>query len=179
MKRARTGDRSATDDLYERVYSELYRIADSIRPGASNSTLSPRALVHEAYVRMRGVEDLDFATRRHFYAFAAKVMRNVLIDYTRRRSASKRNPNGNIVPLDASHDPGHEDATRWFEFDSALEELSNHDPELAELTQLRLFGGLSLADAADELGLSKRTTQRRWQLAKEWLRRKLSADGRA
>ena len=176
LQRARTGDQAAAESLFDRVYTELYRIADAVSPNRAGSTLSPTALVHEAFVRMRGAGELQFETRRHFYAFASKVMRNVLIDYARRRDAGKRGPGAVILPLDESRDVAHEDSFDWIEFDAALDALTQHDAELGELAQLRLFGGLSVAESAIEMNLSERTAQRRWRLAKAWLQRALSAD---
>ena len=164
------GDPEAEDDLWPLVYGELRTLAASaIGRRGSGLTLETTELVNEACVRLLGEADLSWPDRAHFFAFAAQVMRNVLVDHARRRRAGKRR--GEIVdePIDRIAEPGSDRAADVVAIDEALSRLEEIRPRLARLVELRFFGGLSIDEAAAVLEISRATAIRDWQTAKAWL----------
>jgi RNA polymerase sigma factor (TIGR02999 family) len=158
------GDRQAADALLPLVYEELRRLAARrLASERLGQTLEPTALVHEAYLRLVGPANVDgFAGRRHFFAAAAEAMRRILIDNARRKAALPR------VDLDVN-EVGVESDGRWLELDDALERFAIDQPIGAELVKLRLFGGLSIEEAAETLDLSRAQAYREWSYARAWL----------
>ena len=174
LGRWRNGDREALDSLIPLVYEELRRIAQyylrNERPG---HTLQSTALVHEAYVRMIQQDLPDWQNRAHFFAVAAQLMRQILVDHARAYRADKR---GGGVCNDAL-DEAQEDALKVdvdiLALDDALKTLSAMDPQQGEVVELRFFGGLSIEDTAEVLGISSSTVKRDWITARAWLHREL------
>ena len=171
-----TGDARAAGRLLAIVYDELRSLAASKmaheRPG---HTLQPTALVHEAWLKLGGDSQPAWQNRRHFFAAAAEAMRRVLITNARRRHAARRGAAAEHVDLDA---PGIEIAAPVPDDDllrvhEALDRLAAEDPDKAELVKLRYFVGLSIKDAAELLGISKRSADREWAYARAWLGREL------
>ena len=168
------GDEAAGDRLFPLLYSELRRQAGRyMRRERRCHTLQPSGLVHEAYLRLANAPDLDWHDRAHFFAIAAKVMRQVLVDHARRRRAAQRE--GCLVtfddadaPVDAPLDP-----PELLDLENALRELAALDPRQARVVELRFFGGLDVQETADVLGLSERTVKREWQTARAWLQHRL------
>ena len=164
------GDEAAGERLFPILYSELRRqAARYMRRERHGHTLQPSGLVNEAYLRLAGSPDLDWHDRAHFFAIAARVMRQVLVDHARRRRAVKRE--GCHVALedaDAAAAP-----LELLDLESALKELVALDPRLARVVELRFFGGLDVEETADVLGLSPRTVKREWQTARAWLQHRL------
>jgi RNA polymerase sigma factor (TIGR02999 family) len=164
------GDEAAGDRLFPILYGELRLQARRyMRRERRSHTLQPSALVHEAYLRLAGAPDPDWHDRSHFFAFAARVMRQVLVDHARRKRAAKRE--GQHVTLDdadASAAP-----LELLDLESALTELALLDPRQARVVELRFFGGLDVEETADVLGLSSRTVKREWQTARAWLQHRL------
>jgi RNA polymerase sigma factor (TIGR02999 family) len=168
---AEKGDPQAAGQLLPLVYDELRRLATGMiareQPG---QTLQPTALVHEAYVRLVGEGDgPSWEGRRHFYAAAAQAMRRILIDRARGRRAAKRGGERRRVHVDLEAllvDPPSEDLLA---LDEALEALAREDPAGAELVRLRAFAGLTLAEAAEVLGIGRRTADNYWAYARAWL----------
>jgi RNA polymerase sigma factor (TIGR02999 family) len=168
------GDEAAGDRLFPILYSELRRQAGRfMRRERHRDTLQPSGLVHEAYLRLAAASGLDLQDRTHFFAIAARVMRQVLVDHARRRKAAKRD--GCRVTLgdaDAIVDP-----PEVLDLENALKELAALDPRQARVVELRFFGGLEVEEAAGVLGISPRTVKREWQTARAWLQHRLVGRG--
>ena len=168
------GDGDTTGGLMPLVYDELRRIAKRLMSGeGDNHTLQPTALIHEAWMRLGDERIAEFSGRQHFVRVAARAMRFVLVDHARSRLSLKRG--GDHKRLDLETDDLALDVTsnQLLELHDALEELGRTDAELAELVQLRVFGGMQHAEVADALGWSQRSTERRWRLARAWLAKRL------
>ena len=173
---ARGGEKRASEALYERVYSELKRLAHvqlSVH-GRPGQTLDTTALVHETYLRLAGPAGAAPADRAHFFNLAARVMRHVIVDVARRRDADKRG--GGVVPIEleeAAHrlaDPGGTLSIEMLALDRALDELERASPELAHLVELRFFAGLALEEIAPIVERSERSLKRDWRRAQAFLR---------
>ena len=172
------GDGEALNRLIPLVYYELRRLAGShIYGHASGQTLSPTDLVHEAYLRLANQPGLKVQSRAHFYAIAARVMRCVLVDRTRRRHAAKRQ--GNRIRVDADELDGiaQQPGLDLIALDDALTSLAAIDPVKSQIVELRFFGGLAVEDVGEILGLSPRTVARQWVLAKAWLYGQIACGG--
>ena len=141
------------------------------RPG---HTLTPTALVHEAYLRLVDQQIPPLEGRRHFYAIAARVMRQVLVDHARSRKAAKRNVGRAAVPLDEAPPVAIERGDELVALDDALSTLAGVDPGKAQLVELRYFTGLTIEETAEMLGVSAATVKREWALARAWLHREIS-----
>lgn len=168
-------DREAVDQLVDHVYTVLRRMANrhmgSERP---DHTLTPTALVHEAYIRLVDQNSMGWQDRAHFYAIAARVMRRVLIDHARRRLAGKRGGGQAMVTL-------HEDAVAavttpesLIELDSALDRLDQLSPRQRQVVEMRFFGGMTHEETAEVVGVSVPTVRRDWRLAQAWLKREMA-----
>ena len=168
------GNSRALDDLLPLVYAELRRIAQrQLRRERAGHTLQPTALVHEAYLRLVDQRQLTWQSRAHFFAVAAQVMRRILVDSARRRSAGKRGPAVHRVPLDEAMDAAGPGGMSVLALDDALGRLETVDPGLAQIVELRAFGGLTIEEAAQVLKVSASTAKREWRTAKAWLTREL------
>jgi len=167
----------AGDRLYEAVYPELRRLARSLmRRERASHTLQPTALVHEAYLALLGgAAEVRFADRVHFFATAAKAMRQVLVDHARRRVAAKRGAGATQVPLDEERGHGAGAPCDVLALDDAIGKLAALDPRAARIVELRVFGGLTVEEMALELGVSKRTVDGDWAVGRMWLARALAA----
>jgi len=170
------GEAQAVEQLLPLVYEELRRLAagylDQEKPG---QTLQPTALVHEAYLRLVGGEvAAHWQGRAHFLATAALAMRHILIDSARRKRRDKRGGGLQRVELADRADPGQEEADRLLALDEALTRLTAADATAAELVQLHTFGGLSVEEAGEHLGLSRAAAYRQWAFARAWLRCELA-----
>lgn len=164
------GDQGALDRLTPRVYAELRRIAGHFmrneRPG---QTIQTTALVHEAYLRLIDVHNVDWQHRAHFYAVSAQIMRHILLDRARRRAAAKRGGEAVRVNLDEAPDVSSRRANELIALDDALEALAGVDQRKARIIELRFFGGLSVDETAEVLKVSPDTVLRDWRLARAWL----------
>jgi RNA polymerase sigma factor (TIGR02999 family) len=172
---ARAGDRQAAAELLPLVYDELRKLA-AARMAAEKPghTLDATGLVHEAYLRLVG--DQHFDGRGHFFAAAAEAMRRVLVNHARDRTRLKRGGGRNRVDLDQLTGAGVAADDDLLELDGALDRLANEFPVAAELVKLRFFAGMTLGDAADAMGIPRRTADRHWAFARAWLAAAL-ADG--
>lgn len=173
------GDQQAAGQLLPLVYDELRRLAaKKMSQEAVNHTLQPTALVHEAFLRLVGEEDVDqWDNRGHFFVAAAEAMRRILIDNARRRKSAKRG--GEFARCELQDDDAIVDADDFeslLALDEALKRLAEVDEQLARLVELRYFTGLTVEETAKVLSTSPRTTKRNWVYARAWLRREL--DGR-
>jgi RNA polymerase sigma factor (TIGR02999 family) len=171
LRRLSGGEARAGHELLALVYDELRRLAARQLAGErAGHTLSPTALVHEAYLRLAGDETLSPADRRQFFAVAAKRMRQVLIDHARARDAAKRGGAGKeAVTLSSLVDEGAAHSVDVLALDQALERLEATDARKARIVELRYFAGLEMTDIADVLGVSRATAQRDWEVARAFL----------
>src|SRR6266567_6315512 len=176
LAQVREGNREAGDRLIPLIYSELRRMAGAYMNGErSGHTLQATALVHEAYLRMINDRPADWRNRAHFFAIAAHTMRQVLLDYARRRHAEKRGgPEARKVDIEEALLIAPEKLEDLLALDEALEQLAQFDPQQSRLIELRFFAGLNVEDAAEVMGLSTATVKREWRSAKAWLHRALA-----
>jgi RNA polymerase sigma factor (TIGR02999 family) len=169
---AEAGDGSAADALFAALYSELHRLASRqlARGASSELTLGTTTLLHSAYLEMAEREGAVFPDRGRFMAYAARVMRGLIIDYVRRRYAHKRGGRFEITSLDDQvADPAAADDRELVRVSEALDELATFDPLLAQVVDLKFFCGFSFAEIAAMRGVSERTVQRQWEKARIYL----------
>jgi RNA polymerase sigma factor (TIGR02999 family) len=170
LNAARAGDRKALDNVLSTLYQELHSMARRQLGGQHGHTLDTTALVHEAYLKLIGRQDAEFDDRAHFFAYAASAMRSVVVDYVRQRMAVKRGGDLHRVTDLPEDVPG---AMRLDEdligLDAALNKLSDVDPLLSQVVEMRYFGGLSEQEIASLLKRSERSVRRDWQKARMFL----------
>jgi RNA polymerase sigma factor (TIGR02999 family) len=170
---ARDADRAALDALFSLAYEELRRLASSVRSGDPGATLSPTALVNEAWLKLADSPSFATTSRLHFKRIAARAMRQVLIEAARRRNADKRGGGAALVTFDdALHDRA-AGAEELLALDAALDELARIQPRQAQMVESRFFGGLDIPETAELLGVSEATILRDWRAAKAWLAHEL------
>ena len=170
----RNGDRSALDRLTPIIYEDLLRLARSRLKGESREcTLQATALVHESYLRLADQKVPDFESRAHFFAIAANVMRRVLIDYARKRSAQKRGA-GMRITLITGMDLAEGPAPDSLILDEALRKLAEFDERKSQAIALKFFGGMTTEEISTVLGISVATVGRELRLGQAWLRREMS-----
>lgn len=172
---AASPDASSGDDaLYTRVYVELKRIAHHhLRTGEANATLSTTELVHEAFLKLGGGADGDWDGRSHFFGAASRAMRQVLVDFARRRRAAKRGGDMTHVSLTNGEALIEVQLDELVELDEALDRLNAVDERLRQIVELRFFGGFSEREVADLLGVTTRTVERNWIKARLFLLKEL------
>lgn len=164
------GEDGALDALVHLVYDDLRVIAHRhLRIMEGDATLHTTALVHEAYLRLEGVDGGTWKSRGHFFAFCSKAMRHVLIDYARRRQAAKRGGDLARVPLEEVEGSFDTEVVQVLAVDEALQRLSRHDKRMAGIVECRFFGGLTVAETAEALEVSTRTIEREWVRARVYL----------
>jgi RNA polymerase sigma-70 factor, ECF subfamily len=170
------GDGDAFERMLPLVYEELHRIAARYLVGERSSiSLQTTALVNELCLRLLGWDPVPWQNRGHFFGVSARIMRNVLVDIARRRRAERRGGPGAVrVPLDAVEVPASERGADLLAIDTALQMLALEDPRKAQVVELRFFGGLSIEETAEALGVSARTVHLDWAFARAWLYRTLS-----
>ncbi|HEV8580635.1 MAG TPA: ECF-type sigma factor [Thermoanaerobaculia bacterium] len=177
LQRWSTGDREAAEQVLPLVYDELRRIAArELRREREEHTLQATAVVHEAYLRLRGHQDFHWASRSHFYAFAAHLIRRILVDCARNRNRAKRGGGWERVTLWEVADLALERSPDLVALDESLSGLEKVDPRKATVVELRFFGGLTLAETAEQLGISQETVSREWRRAKAWLYSSLQSE---
>jgi RNA polymerase sigma-70 factor (ECF subfamily) len=175
LKDWRGGDSKALDTLLPRVYKELRRLArHQLRNERADHTLQSGALVHEAYLRLVGASSPQWESRTHFFAIAAQLMRQILVDYARRHGAVKRGGTMYKLPLeDAMAEPRRAEVD-VVALDDALQALARIDERQSRVVELRFFGGLSLNEISEVLEIAPATVQRDWTAARAWLHREMS-----
>jgi RNA polymerase sigma factor (TIGR02999 family) len=165
----RDGDEHALEQLIPLVYQELRRLAAYfMQKEQPDHTWRATELVHEAYLRLVGRELPEWQNRAHFFAAAAQVMRNLLVDHARARRRAKRG--GGAIRLDQAPEPANDRSEELLAIDDALERLAKIDPRQGRIVELRYFGGLSIEEIAAVMEISERTVSREWQMARVWLR---------
>lgn len=174
LDRLAEGDPEAAEALFPLVYRELHDTAHHLMARErGNHTLQTTALLHEAWIRIAGSDVGTINDRRHFIRLASRAMRNVLVDHARRRNAKKRQRARAEPLIEDALAYWNENHTDLLALDEALERLGAQDPELLKLVELRFFGGLTLEETGNILGLSVQRTHKGWTFARSWLRREL------
>jgi RNA polymerase sigma-70 factor (ECF subfamily) len=169
------GDVEARDELFPQVYRELRRLAAAyLRRERPDHSLPPTALVHEAYLRLVGQKRVAWQNRAQFFGIAAQMMRRVLVDHARERQTAKRGGGAVRVLLDDQIGAAHPRDCELLVLDQALTELTERDARLAQVVELRYFGGLSEQEVAVVLSVSRATVTRDWHTARAWLYRRLT-----
>jgi len=165
----RDGDRSAYDRLIPLVYEDLRGIAHrKMSRERRGHTLDTTAVVHEAYIRLVA-QDADWRDRAHFFAVASRVMRHILIDHARRKATGKRGADPIMLPLSDDTPAEGSSALEVLELDEALSKLGELDARLEEIVECRFFGGMSMEETAEAMGVSVRTASRDWRRARAYL----------
>ena len=169
-------DAAAREQLVPIVYEELRRLAHHYMRGErAGHTLQTTALVNEVYLRLAGIDGLQWRDRAHFFAMAATLMRRVLVDYARQRGRDKRGAGVSVTSL-GEHAVASQPAVDVVALDEALERLATVDPQQSRVVELRFFAGLSVEETAEALGISPATVKRDWATAKLWLYNELRSD---
>lgn len=169
------GDESAGERLFPIVYEELKRNARFLMTKErGNHTLQPTALVHEAFLKLSELHEIEWKSRRHFYHFVSKLMRQILVDHVRRHAASKRGNAQIHFSIDDLQLPTEERADSIVKLDEALNRLARLDAKQEKIVEMRYFGGMTNAEIAEALDISERTVVREWQSARIWLFRELN-----
>jgi RNA polymerase sigma factor (TIGR02999 family) len=164
------GDPEALDALTPHVYRELKRIAGSCMRGESEqNTLQVTALVHEVYLRLVDVKNVNWQSKAHFFALCARIMRRILVDGARKRATARHGGALGRVDLDDIPDPGAGKDMQLIALNDALEELNQADPRKAKIVELRYFGGLTVEETAAVLKVSQETVARDWRFTRRWL----------
>jgi RNA polymerase sigma factor (TIGR02999 family) len=168
-------DRDAVDQLIGHVYDTLHRLASrQMHSERDGHTLTPTALVHEAYLKLVDQERVQWQDRAHFYAVAARVMRRILIDHARQRLAQKRGGGQAMVTFTESLPAAYDTPEALIELDRALDRLAALSERQRQVVELRFFGGMTHEEVAAVLNVSEPTVRRDWRLAQAWLSRELS-----
>jgi RNA polymerase sigma factor (TIGR02999 family) len=175
LQACRNGSREAFDALFSLVYADLrfkaHRLLQS-QPGGH--TLSTTALVHESYLKLIRTDRLTLQDRAHFLALAARAMRMVLVSYARTHNAEKRGGGTTSLDLDEQLTLSNERAGQMIALDEALERLSRLNDRLSQTVELRFFGGMTVEETAEALGIAQSTVKLDWQKARAWLHRELT-----
>lgn len=168
------GDRAALDELVPLVYAELHRLAHRhMRGERQGHPLQTTALINEAYLRLVDLNSVHCRNRTHFFAVSARMMRRVLVDGARQRASDKRGGRLQHLQFDEEQIPSPAHGVDLVALDEALEALAGLDPRKGRVVELRYFGGLSVQETADVLGVSVDTVMRDWKMAKLWLLREM------
>lgn len=170
------GNQEVVDRILPYIYDELRRLAGSyLRKERADHTLQPTALVHEAYMKLIDQRQVKWQNRAHFFGIAAQVMRRILMDHARKHLANKRGGDAEVLPLeDEVLVVSHDRSAELLALDEALERLAAMDEAKARIVELRYFGGLSIEETAEVMGVSVPTVNRHWRMAKAWLFSELS-----
>jgi len=167
------GDPQALERLLPIVYNEMRRLAAGyLRNERAGHTLQPTALAHEAFLRIVVQKDVSWQSRAHFLGVAAQAMRRILVDHARRKKAAKRGGGQMMIELEVALPAGRQEVA-FDELDQALIDLEKLSPRQARVVELRYFGGLTIEDTAEVLGISPMTVKRDWTMARAWLFREL------
>lgn len=169
INRGREGDESANNEAVRRLYAELKKIAAAELRRQGPSSLNTTGVVHEAWEKLARYESGPLADRRHFFALAARAMRQVVIDHARAQGAQKRGGDVVHVELDEVREGSVAPASQWLALDAALRRLAESDERAACVVEWHVFGGMTFAAIAEALGVSERTARGDWATARAWL----------
>jgi RNA polymerase sigma factor (TIGR02999 family) len=171
------GKRSALDQLVPLMYPELRRLAHGYMRGERDGhSLQTSALINEAYIRLVDASRVKWQNRAHFLAISAELMHRILVDYARSRQTHKRGDGVRPLPLEAALDLHHMRSRELVKLDDALNDLALEYPRMAKVVEMRFFGGLSVEETAEALGVSVDNVTRDWRFARAWLHRALSSE---
>jgi len=171
----RKGDKSALDKVVAIVYQELLRTARHyMRRERAEHTLQSAALVNETYLRLIEIRRIDWQSRAHFLAMAAQLMRRILVDHARKRSYAKRGGAQQMLTLSGAEQISGKETVKLVELDDALKTLAAMSEQQGKVVELRFFGGLTIEETAEVIGVSHATVERDWVVARAWLHRELS-----
>ncbi|MCH9647532.1 MAG: sigma-70 family RNA polymerase sigma factor [Deltaproteobacteria bacterium] len=171
-----TGNVEALEELLPLVYDELHRLAAGYFFGEKRGhTLQATALVNEVYLKMVDQKRVRWQNRAHFFGVAAQMMRRILVDHARKRSASKRGGEVQKLSLDEARDAVPEPSVDLLALDQALTDLTALDPQQTRVVELRFFAGLSVVETAEVMSISPATVKREWSVAKAWLFRRMGS----
>ena len=174
LVRLSNGETAALDQLLPAVYEELRRVAhNQLRGESVDHTLRTTELVHEAYLKLVDHSEVDWQDRQHFFAVAARAMRQVLVDHARKQVAAKRGGDAPEVPLEQVTLPRETKTEELIALDDALGRLAERDERAAKVVECRFFGGYTIEETADVLDVSRSTVKRDWRAARAWLNRAL------
>lgn len=176
LKQWQEGNGAALEALMPLIYSELKRLAASyLRRERPDHTLQSAALVNEAYLRLIDQTQVSWQNKAHFFGIAAQMMRRILVDHARGHNAAKRGAGMPVLALDEAVAQAQKQSIEVLGLDEALEKLEKLDPQQRKIIELRFFGGLSIEDVANVLGISPATVKRDWAAARAWLYREVGA----
>jgi RNA polymerase sigma factor (TIGR02999 family) len=174
LLRLKDGDKEAYDLIYPHIYEELRSLAYAHMSRQNDHTLSKTELVHEAYLKMVDQQKIDFNDRSHFWAIASKCMRQILIDYARKKKAQKRGGDQkDMTYIDELYKAQEQKATELIGVDAALDRLAELNQRLSDVVEMRFFGEMTIEDTAEVLDVSKSTVKRDWKKARGWLHKEL------
>lgn len=177
VNRITAGDKLAAEQLFPLLYDEFRKLARRfLKKEAFGHTLEPTALVHEVYLKLVDQTRVQWHGKTHFFAVGAQAMRRILVDHARRRQRVKRGGGRIRITLDEGLAISPERSEDLLALDEALGRLAEVDPRQATIVELRFFAGLSVAEVAEVLGVSKRTVESEWTMVRAWLRRELLSD---
>ena len=177
LKEIVEGNALATERLLPAVYTELRRLAaQHMRRERPDHTLQPTALVHEAYLKLIEQRHADWQSRAHFFAIASQLMRRILVDHARRHARLKRGGKQEKLVLDEARIGTKGSSAELLALDESLTEVAELDPRQCRIVELRFFGGLSVKETAEVLGISPKTVKRDWAIARAWLFGRLRGD---
>ena len=177
LEQHQAGDRNPVADLVPLLYDELRQLASKyLRRERPGHTLQATALVHEAYLRLVDQKDVGWQNRSHFFGVAAQQMRRILVDHARNRHAAKRGGSAPKVTLDEALVVSDQAAEDVLQLNELLSRLGERDEQQARVVELRVFGGLTVEEAAEALDISPATVKRDWAMAKAWLTREIQRE---
>lgn len=175
LRQISKGDAEAAQRLLPLLYDEFRHLAGSfMRQERSNHTLNPTALVHEAYMKLVNQREVDWQGRTHFFNVGAQAMRRILVDHARQKRRIKRGGGEAVASLDENQVARESREVDLVDLDDAIRHLAELDPRQAEVVELRFFGEMDMQQIADKLGVSKRTVESDWTMARAWLSRELA-----
>ncbi|MBK7629243.1 MAG: sigma-70 family RNA polymerase sigma factor [Ignavibacteriales bacterium] len=171
------GKKEAINELLPLVYNELKKISSKyLHEEYRNHTLQTTELVHEAYIKLIGGQEINWQNRGHFFGIAANSMRQILVDYARKHNSQKRGEGKTHLSLENAEDIAFESEEDIIALDDAMKKLEAFDPDLSKVVELRFFGGLNVDETSKVLNCSASTVKRDWSLAKAWLFRELGKE---
>jgi len=174
----KSGDEKASENLYALVYNQLLNIAGyQLNNERADHTFNRTDLVHESFLKLVNLDEVDWQDRRHFFRTSAKAMRNILIDHARKKISQKRGNRPDHIPINEEVLQISLESDSIIRLDEALDELRQFDEKLAEIVDLRFFAGLSMDDISTMTGVSLRTVNRNWAKARGWLYEKMNSEG--
>lgn len=175
LNQVSNGNTLAINQILPLVYNELRKISSKyLRDEYRQHTLQTTELVHEAYIKLIGSNKLSWESRSHFYGIAAKSMRQILVDYARKRKSQKRGEGKTELPLDEAHFVIGESEEQLLNLNDALDKLESIEERSSKIVELRFFSGLSIEETAKILNISAATVKRDWKFAKAWLYREIN-----